>query len=73
MNYFIYKTTNPVAIREIYTIKMSDEYISSHNLTEIIYEGSEATVTFDLDSDGSVIEITKDMIMARMNAGELPE
>lgn len=73
MNFYIYKTTNPVTIELIQTEKLSDDYISSHNLTEIIYEGSENTVTFDLNADGTITEVTQEMIMARMNAGELPE
>ena len=73
MNFYIYKTTNPVTIALIQTEKLSDDYISSHNLTEIVYEGSENTITFDLNLDGSVTEVTQEMIMARMNAGELPE
>lgn len=73
MNFYIYKTTNPVTIELIQTKKLSDDYISSHNLTEIIYEGSENTVTFDLNADGTITEVTQEMIMARMNAGELPE
>jgi len=74
MNFYIYKTTtNPITIEAIHTEKLSEEYISSHNLTEIVYEGSENTVTFDLNSDGTVSEVTQEMIMARMNAGELPE
>ena len=73
MNFYIYKTTNPVTIAAIHTEKLSEEYISSHNLTEIVYEGSENTITFDLNSDGSVTEVTQEIIMARMNAGELPE
>ena len=44
MNFYIYKTTNPVVIQAIHTEKLSEEYISSHNLTEIVYEGSENTV-----------------------------
>jgi len=52
---------------------MSEDYISSHNLTEIVYEGSHNTVTFDLTEDGTVLEVTQDIIMTRMNAGELPE
>lgn len=73
MNFYIYKTTNPVTIQAIHTQRLSNDYISSHNLTEIIYEGSENTVTFDLNSDGTVTEVTQEMIMARLNAGELPE
>ena len=73
MNFYIYKTSDPVTIREIHTQRLSNDYISSHSLTEIIYEGSENTVTFDLNSDGTVTEVTQEMIMARMNAGELPE
>lgn len=73
MNFYIYKTTNPVTIQAIHTQRLSNDYISSHNLTEIVYEGSENTVTFDLNSDGTVTEVTQEMIMARMNAGELPE
>lgn len=73
MNFYIYKTTNPVTIELIQTEKLSDDYISSHNLTEIMYEGSENTVTFDLNADGTITEVTQEMIMARMNAGELPE
>jgi hypothetical protein len=73
MNFYIYKTSNPVTIALIQTEELSDDYISSHNLTEIVYEGSENTVTFDLNSDGTVTEVTQEMIMARMNAGELPE
>ena len=67
------RTTNPITIEAIHTEKLSEEYISSHNLTEIVYEGSENTITFDLNSDGSVTEVTQEIIMARMNAGELPE
>jgi hypothetical protein len=73
MKFYIYKTTDPVTIKEIYTERMSEDYISSHNLTEIVYEGSHNTVTFDLTEDGTVLEVTQDIIMARMNAGELPE
>ena len=74
MNFYIYKiTTNPITIEAIHTEKLSEEYISSHNLTEIVYEGSENTVTFDLNSDGTITEVTQEIIMARMNAGELPE
>ena len=73
MNFYIYKTTNPVTIQAIHTQRLSNDYISSHNLTEIVYGGSENTVTFDLNSDGAVTEVTQEMIMARMNAGELPE
>ena len=35
MKFYIYKTTDPVTIKEIYTERMSEDYISSHNLTEI--------------------------------------
>ena len=73
MNFYIYKTSDPVAIEAIHTERLSEEYISSHNLTEIVYEGSENTVTFDLNADGTVTEVTQEIIMARMNAGELPE
>lgn len=73
MNFYIYKTTDPVTIQAIHTQRLSNDYISSHSLTEIIYYGSENTVTFDLNSDGTVTEVTQEMIMARLNAGELPE
>lgn len=84
MKYYIYTgisrldalsedNSDRVSILNIGRVPFSDDYITTHSLTEHTYDGSENTITFEFDEDQNIVEVTEAMIMDRMNNGELPD
>lgn len=84
MNFYIYKGVtredakteehkDRISIVCITDTQMSEDYKTINGLTEIVYVGDENTITFELDKDDKLVEVTREMVMERLNKGELPE
>ena len=74
IRYYIYtgKDKDGRDVEYITAEQLSDDYIGHHNLLEEIFDAPGDSVTIGRDANGDWESYTQADIMAKVNAGELP-